>query len=323
MLNNTLTAVPGIRVGQAQDFDALTGCTVILCPPETVGGVDQRGGAPGTRETDLLRPMHLVQHVHAIMLSGGSAFGLAAADGVMRYLEERAVGFQTPVARVPIVPAAILFDLDIGRADRRPDAAMGHAACEAASDQPVVQGCVGAGTGAKVGSLMGTPFATKSGIGSASFDLGDGLVIAALIAVNAIGDVVDRDGTILAGLRMPPDGKRFAGTQTLLRQVGRVAPGSATVIGVVATNARLDKEHANKLAQMGQDGFAQAIRPAHTLYDGDTLFALATGQRPADNNADFNVVSAFAADVVAEAIRNAVREATSMGGIPAARDVKS
>jgi len=237
----------------------------------------------------------------------------------MRYLEEHGVGVQTSVARVPIVPAAILFDLDIGRADRRPDSAMGYAACQGASDQPVAQGCIGAGAGAQVGRLMGTPFATKSGIGSARLDLGDGLIIAALIAVNAIGDVVDQDGSILAGLRTPPDGKRFAGTQTLLRQANRPAPGSATVIGVVATNARLDKEHVNKLAQMGQDGFAQAIRPAHTMYDGDTLFALATGQRPAD----FNVISAFAADVVAEAIRNAVREATSMGGIPAARDVKT
>src|SRR5258708_25643392 len=177
-LTNSLTDVPGMRVGHAQDYGALTGCTVILCPPDTVGGVDQRGGAPGTRETDLLRPMHLVQHIHAIMLAGGSAFGLAAADGVMRYLEEQGIGFETPVARIPIVPAAILFDLDLGRADRRPDAAMGYTACQAASDAPVAQGCVGAGTGAKVGSMLGTGFATKSGIGSASIDLGDGLIVA-------------------------------------------------------------------------------------------------------------------------------------------------
>src|SRR5215468_11063152 len=187
-MNNTLTDVPGLQVGHAQDLDGLTGCTVILCPPNTVGGVDQRGGAPGTRETDLLRPMHLVQHVNAIMLAGGSAFGLAAADGVMRYLEEHGIGHETPVARVPIVPGAILFDLDIGRADRRPDAAMGYAACEAASDGPVGQGCVGAGTGARVGALLGASFATKSGIGSASVDLGDGLIVAALVAVNASGD---------------------------------------------------------------------------------------------------------------------------------------
>jgi L-aminopeptidase/D-esterase-like protein len=318
-MNNTLTDVPGLRVGHAHDLDALTGCTVVLCPPHTTAGVDQRGGAPGTRETDLLRPMHLVQHVHAILLAGGSAFGLAAADGVMRYLEALGIGFETPAARVPIVPGAILFDLDIGRADRRPDAAMGYAACEAASDGPVAQGCVGAGAGAKVGSLMGTAFATKSGIGSASADLGDGLIVAALIAVNAVGDVVDRDGTILAGLRTPPDGKQFAGTHNLLRQMSRVVPGTSTVIGVVATNASLDKESINKVAQMAHDGLAQAIRPAHTLFDGDTLFALATGDIPAN----VSVIGAFAADVVAEAIRNAVREATSMGGVLAARDVKT
>ncbi len=316
-LNNTLTDIPGIRVGHAQDLEALTGCTVVLCPPHTVGGVDQRGGAPGTRETDLLRPMHLVQQVHAILLAGGSAFGLAAADGVMRYLEAHGIGFETPAARVPIVPSAILFDLDIGRADRRPDAAMGYAACEAASVGPVIQGCVGAGAGAKVGSLLGTAFATKSGIGSASIDLGDGLIVAAMIAVNAIGDVVDRDGTILAGVRMPPDGKQFAGTYNVLKQMSRVVPGTSTVIGVVATNARLDKESVNKVAQMAQDGLAHAIRPAHTMFDGDTLFALATGDIPAN----VSVIGAFAAEATAEAIRNGVRAATTAGGVLAARDV--
>src|SRR5258706_725570 len=299
-LMRTLTDVPGFRVGHAHDIDALTGCTVVLCPPNTVGGVDQRGGAPGTRETDLLRPMHLVQHVHAVMLAGGSAFGLAAADGVMRYLEEHQIGFETPVARVPIVPGAILFDLDIGRADCRPDADMGHAACEAASNDPVIQGCVGAGSGAKVGGLLGPSFATKSGIGSASVDLGDGLIVAALMAVNATGDVVGRDGTILAGLRTAPESKQFAGIYNLLRQMRRAIPGTSTVIGVVATNARLNKEEINKVAQMGQDGLAQAIRPAHTMFDGDTLFALATGEIPAN----LSLIGAFAPDAVAEEIRN-------------------
>ncbi len=317
-MNGTLTDVPGLRVGHAHDLQALTGCTVVLCPPRSVGGVDQRGGAPGTRETELLKPMHLVQHVHAILLAGGSAFGLAAADGVMRFLEERQIGFETPVAHVPIVPGAILFDLDIGRADRRPDAVMGYAACEAASNGPVEQGCVGAGAGAKVGSLMGTAFATKSGIGSVSVDLGDGLIVAALMAVNAVGDVIDRDGAILAGLRQPPQGLQFAGTLNLLKQSSRVIPGASTVIGVVATNAKLDKEGINKVAQMAQNGLAQAIRPAHTMFDGDTLFALATGEVPAN----VSVIGAFAADAVAESIRSAVREATPMGGIPAARNVK-
>jgi L-aminopeptidase/D-esterase-like protein len=253
------------------------------------------------------------------MLAGGSAFGLAAADGVMRYLEERGIGFKTSAAHVPIVPGAILFDLDIGRADRRPDAAMGYAACEAASADPVAQGCVGAGAGARVGSLMGTAYATKSGIGSASIDLGGGLIVAALIAVNAVGDVIERDGTILAGLRRPPDGKQFAGTLNLMRQSSAITPGTSTVIGVVATNARLDKESVNKLAQMAHNGLAQAVNPAHTMFDGDTLFALAAGNLPAN----VSVIGAFAADAVAEAVRNAVKVATSMGGIPAARDVKS
>jgi L-aminopeptidase/D-esterase-like protein len=318
-MNGTLTDVPGFQVGHAQDLDALTGCTVVLCPPHTVGGIDQRGGAPGTRETDLLRPMHLVQHVNAVLLSGGSAFGLAAADGVMRYLEERNIGYETSVARVPIVPAAILFDLDLGRADRRPDAAMGYTACQAASGDPVVQGCVGAGTGAKVGSLMGTAFATKSGIGSASLDLGDGLIVAALVAVNAVGDVIEQDGTILAGLRLPPDGIQFSDSRQLLKQVSRIVPGTNTVIGVVATNAQLDKEGVNKVAQMAQNGLALAVRPAHTLFDGDTLFALAKGEIPAN----VSVIGAFAAEVVATAIRNAVREATTLGGMPAARNIKN
>lgn len=317
-MNGTLTDIPGLRVGHAQDNEAVTGCTVILCPPGTVGGVDQRGGAPGTRETDLLHPLHLVQHVNAILLGGGSAFGLAAADGVMRYLEGQGIGYETPVARVPIVPAAILFDLDIGRADRRPDAEMGYAACLAASADPVTQGSVGAGTGCKVGTLLGKGFATKSGIGSASLDLGDGLIVAALIAVNAIGDIVDADGSILAGVRQPPEGKQFAGTLNLLKQMNRATPGTNTVIGVVATNAKLDKEAINKVAQMGQDGFAQAIRPAHTMFDGDTLFALATGTHPAN----LNVIGAYAAEVVAAAIRSAVRAATTLGEVPSAQDIE-
>src|SRR5689334_10164915 len=192
------------------------------------------------------------------MLAGGSALGLAAADGIMRYLEERQIGFEPRVAKVPIVPGAILFDLGIGRADRRPDAAMGYAACEGANDAPVEQGCIGAGTGATVGGFMGAAYATKSGIGSASIDLGDGLFVAALIAVNALGDVIDRDGTILAGLRQPPEGKYFADTRNLLRQMSRATPGTNTVIGVVATNARLDKEAVNKLAQLAQNGVAQS-----------------------------------------------------------------
>jgi L-aminopeptidase/D-esterase-like protein len=300
MENCTLTAVPGIRVGHATDPVGLTGCTVILCGESgAIGGVDQRGGAPGTRETDLLRPMHLVQHVHAVVLAGGSAFGLAAADGVMRSLREHGVGYDTRVARVPIVPAAILFDLAVGRPDVYPDAEMGYAACLAATDEPVVEGRIGVGTGCTAGKAFGSAGSRATGIGSAAVDLGGGLIVAALIAVNPFGDVVGEDGRILAGTRLP-DG-RFADTLAVMRRMTQMTlddPG-ATVIGVVATNARLAKEQVNKIAQMAHDGLARAIRPAHTMFDGDTIFALATGEVVAD----VNLVGAYAAEVTAEAIR--------------------
>lgn len=322
-LNNTLTDVPGISVGHATNTDAVTGCTVILCPPNTVGGVDQRGGAPGTRETDLLHPMHLVNAVNAVLLSGGSAYGLAAADGVMRYLEEHDIGYkvQIPGAElvVPIVPSAILMDLGIGRSDVRPDSTMGYAACLAATTDPVAQGSVGAGTGCRIGAMMGNELATKGGIGSASVDLGDGLIVSALIAVNAVGDVVDEAGQIIAGLRQSPDSNQFAGAMNLMRMMARVVevPSSGnTVIGVVATNARLTKDEINKVAQMAHDGLAQAVRPSHTMFDGDTIFSLATGQIPANVNA----IGAFAAEAVAISIRNAVRAAHTLGGVRSLRD---
>ena len=301
----------------------LTGCTVVLCEAGAVGGVDQRGGAPGTRETDLLRPMHLVQKVHGVMLAGGSAFGLAAADGVMRYLAERGVGVKAGPARVPIVPAAILFDLAVGSADARPDAEMGYAACLAASDEAVAQGNVGAGTGCSAGKLLGARHATKTGIGSAAIELGGGLVVAALIAVNPFGDVVDEAGRIIAGTRPlrtgPLRGEGYADTLVLLRgMTGRLALriAGATVIGVVATNARLDKEQVNKVAQMAQDGLARTIRPAHTLFDGDTLFALATGRV----RASVTLVGAYAAEAVAQAIIAAAQTAAAAGGLPAGAD---
>lgn len=322
MSNKGLTAVPGIRVGHATDPVGLTGCTVILCEEGAVGGVDQRGGAPGTRETDLLRPMHLVERVHGVLLTGGSAFGLAAADGVVRYLEERGIGFDTGVAKVPIVPAAVIFDLNLGDPAARPDAAMGYAACQAATDGPVAEGNVGAGTGASAGKLLGIPRAMKTGVGSAAVHLGDGLVVAALMVVNPFGNVVDsQSGQILAGVR-PPDMERPADVLNLLRffhEQGllRPFPANNTVIGVVATNARLNKEAVNKVAQMAQDGIARAVRPAHTMYDGDTLFALATGEKPAD----VSLVGALAAEVVAQAIARAATTAESAGGLPAWRDL--
>ncbi len=340
-----ITAVPGIRVGHATDPVGLTGCTVVLCEKGAVGGVDQRGGAPGTRETDLLRPMHLVQEVHAVLLAGGSAFGLAAAEGVMRYLEEKGVGFDAQVARVPIVPAAILFDLDLGVRGHwsgvrghttsvcaRPDAEMGYVACQAATDGPVVEGNVGAGAGATVGKIMGLGRAMKSGVGSAAISLGGGLVVGALVAVNPLGDVIDPStGEILAGARRPHSddladtlavmrGRRMDATDVERGQPGSMAATfSHTVIGVVVTNAQLTKEETNKVAQMAQDGIARAVRPAHTMFDGDTLFALATGDEPADAN----LVGGHAPEAVIQAIVRAVRAAEGVAGLPAWRDLQS
>lgn len=332
-LNNSITDVPGVKVGQVEDDDALTGCTVVLTMDGAVGGVDQRGGAPGTRETDTLRPMHIVEKVHAIVLAGGSAFGLDAASGVVRFLEEQGVGYPTGVAKVPIVPAAILFDLGIGRADVRPDAAMGYRACEAATSEMPVEGNAGAGMGATVGKILGMAGAMKSGIGTASEDLGGGVVVGAIVAVNALGNVIDPEtGRTLAGTRPVKIGPvgvgategHFADALAVMKgMVGKVALRFAsrgnTVIGVVATNARLTKEHANKVAQMAHDGIARTIRPAHTMLDGDTIFALSTGGK----SGDVNLIGAFAAEVVARAIVSAVQNATALAGLPAAGDFES
>jgi L-aminopeptidase/D-esterase-like protein len=325
-LTNAITDVPGILVGHAQDETALTGCTVILCEKGAVGGVDQRGGAPGTREVDILHPMHLVTKVHGVVLAGGSAFGLEAATGVMRYLEEKGVGFDTHIAKVPIVPAAILFDLGIGKSDVRPDAAMGYLACQNASPEPPAEGNVGAGTGATVGKVLGMGQCMKSGIGTASMEIGAGVIVGAITAVNAFGDVIDPStGQIIAGARSKDVGPLHIGSpgffadtlQVMQTLIGRTALGFGsrgnTVIGVVATNAKLDKEAANKIAQMAHDGLARTIRPAHTMLDGDTIFALATGEHAAD----VNIVGAYAAEVFAQAILRAVRLAKPVAGIPA------
>lgn len=292
--NATITAVPGIRVGQATDPLGLTGCTVLLCEKGAVAGVEQRGGAPATRETDLLLPLHLVQKVHAVLLAGGSAFGLAAADGVMRYLEERGIGFNARVAKVPIVPAANIFDLALGDPQARPDATMGYAACQAATDAPVEQGNVGAGTGASAGKVLGPGRAIKSGLGSAAVSLGGGLAVGALVAVNPFGDVVDpQSGRILAGARKLRSDELADTLAVLKSMAGKLILrfASNTLVGAVATNARLTKEQANKVAQMAQDGIARAVRPAHTMFDGDTLFALSTGRK----RADVNLIGAYAA----------------------------
>ena len=328
-LNNSITDVRGIEVGHAQNEEALTGCTVILCRNGAVAGVDVRGGAPGTRETDLLDPVNLVDKVHAIVLAGGSAFGLDAANGVMRYLEEKNIGFNTGVARVPIVPSAILYDLNLGRANVRPDSAMGALAAASAVSTPPAEGNVGAGTGASVGKMFGPALAMKSGIGNASMDIGGGVVVGAIVAVNAWGDVINPDtGEIVAGLRsgnVGPlrigKGRQFADTLAMMKtSTGRGVLGLAnrgnTVIGAVATNAKLTKAQATKVAQMAHDGLARTIRPAHTMLDGDTIFALSTGTK----KADVSTVGAFAAEVIAQAILRAVRMAKSVGGVPGLRE---
>jgi L-aminopeptidase/D-esterase-like protein len=329
-LNNAITDVPGIRVGHAQNEEALTGCTVVLCEQGAIGGVDQRGGAPGTRETDAMHPMHLVNEVHAVVLAGGSAFGLDAATGAVRYLEERGVGFDVRVARVPIVPAAILFDLGIGRGDVRPDAEMGYQACLNASVDPPAEGNIGAGTGATVGKILGLDGAMKSGIGTASLEIGSGVIVGAIAAVNVFGDVVDpTTGQIIAGARVVQDGSEmigrgpyFADSMYVMESlVGGTILGfmsrENTAIGIVATNARFDKEQINKVAQMAQDGLARTVRPAHTMLDGDTIFALATGEV----EADVNIVGAFAAEVFSQAMLRAVYSAKPAAGLPSAAEV--
>jgi len=316
---NAITDVKGIKVGHYTDLEAATGCTVVLCEEGAIGGVDVRGAAPGTRETDLLRPMHLVERVHAVLLTGGSAFGLDAAGGVMRYLEERGIGFDVKVAKVPIVPAAVLFDLAIGDPKVRPDAEAGYAACLAASEGPVAEGNVGAGTGATVGKLLGPKLATKSGLGTASQKIGKGIIVGGIVAVNAFGDVVDpKSGEIIAGTRKPVVGGFLNTAEGIKGDLGQtVLAFASTTIGVVATNAYLTKEQVNKMAQMAHNGLAMAIRPAHTMFDGDTIFALSLGKK----KADVSVIGSVAAEVMAQAVVRAVTQAEGLLGVPAARDL--
>lgn len=310
----------GLKVGHFTDPRRPTGCTVVIAERGAVAGVDVRGAAPGTRETDLLSPVNSVEAVHAVLLSGGSAFGLDAAGGVMRWLDERGVGLEVGPSRVPIVPAAILFDLWVGDPTIRPDAAAGHAACAAATSAEPARGSVGAGAGATLGKLFGIARAMKGGIGSASVKVG-ALTVGALVAVNAMGDVIDpASGAPLAGAR-GDDGRPMGTTREFLagRLPERLSAGMATTLGVIATDARLTKAQATKLAQMGHDGLARVIDPLHTPFDGDTLFALATGASGVPGN--LTVLGTMAAHAVSLAVLDAVKSASGLPGLPAWRDL--
>lgn len=311
-LEGAITDVPGIDVGHFTDPRRPTGCSVVIAREGAVGGVDVRGAAPGTRETDLLAPTNTVEAVHAVLLAGGSAFGLDAASGVMRWLEAQGIGLPVGPARVPIVPGAVLFDLGVGDPTIRPDAAAGQAACAAASAQPPAEGCVGAGAGATVGKVFGQAFAMKGGIGTASVRVG-GVTVGALVACNALGDVIDPDtGRVIAGARSA-DGLTLRDTRrALLAGEPPLAPlaGTNTTIGVIATDATLTKAQATRLAQAGHDGLARTINPVHTPFDGDTLFALATGRSA--THPGMMVLATMAAEAVAQATLRAVLAARTL-----------
>ncbi len=341
----SLRDVPGLRVGHATDRERATGCTVVLATDGAVAGVDVRGSAPGTRETDLLRPTALVERIHAVLLTGGSAFGLAAADGVMRWLDQRGIGLDTGVRKVPLVPAAVLFDLGVGEG-AYPGPSEGYAACDAAaSEDGSIEGSVGAGTGATVGKLAGPQLATKSGVGTAARLLPGGVVVGALAATNAVGNVVADDGSILGGVRSP-GGSGFLGAAEAIglaagamaeaaaragtsagpspqsaeaapSDTRHAAPGTNTTLAVIGTNASLDRAGCRKLAELGHDALAIAIRPVHTMLDGDTVFALATGTGQPLGPVEFTALGVAAVEALVEAIQRSVLEAESLAGVRA------
>ena len=323
--NDGITNVPGFSVGHFTDRQAATGCTVVLCGDGAVGGVDVRGSAPGTRETDMLRPTTLISEVHAVLLTGGGPFGLDAALGVVRYLEERDVGLKIGGVVVPIVPSAVLFDLSVVTHKVRPGPDDGHEASKNASSGPVAEGTVGAGTGATVAKLLGQRRAVKGGIGTASVDLGGGLVVGAVVAVNALGDVFDPDtGELIAGPRAGGGDGMVSGLAEITSPGSIEAsdsPLTNTTIGVVATNARLSKEQANKLASVAHDGLALAVRPAHTMSDGDTIFALASGEW--DRPPQMLRLCAAAVVCVSQAIVRGVERAEGLAGIPGVSELAS
>lgn len=324
MNNLGITSVPGVRVGHYTDITNATGCTVVLCEGGAVGGVDVRGSAPGTLGTDSLAPTALVEQIHAVVLSGGSAFGLNAVAGVVSYLEEKGVGIEFGNATIPIVSGAILFDLGIVGGDVRPGPDEGRAACLAASSCTVDEGTVGAGTGATVAKLLGRDRGLKGGIGTSALDLGDGLVVGAIVAVNAVGGVVDPETSEIVAGPLDEDGLTMLDSMKIITSPGFETPqpraGQNTTIGVVATNATLTKSQANKLADVSHDGLAMAVRPAHLMSDGDTMFALATGEH--DSKANMNRLCAAAALCTSRAIVRAVRKATGLGGVKAVPEIQ-
>ncbi|SPF51432.1 conserved hypothetical protein [Candidatus Sulfopaludibacter sp. SbA4] len=309
-----LTDIPGIRVGHVSDFEAITGCTAILCEQGAVGGVDIRGSASGTQEISTLDPGHVDPQVHGILLAGGSAFGLEAAAGVRRYLEHRGVGVAAGPAKVPIVPAAVIFDLPISKPGVRPNVAMGEAAAAAATTDAVAEGSVGAGTGATIGKIFGMKQAMKGGVGSFTVALSGGVLVASLAVVNALGDVRDpATGKIVAGARKAAGSREFADTPEVMKRGSAINfIRSNTTLGVIATNAKLTKVQATKLAQFASLGMARTIYPVNTMADGDTVFALSIG----DREADINILGVAAAEALAEAILRAVRLAKTLGGVP-------
>lgn len=309
MYTGYLTDVKGIRVGHSMDEDALTGVTVILLPEETTAGVDVRGGAPGTRETDLLRPENLVKYVHGIVLSGGSAFGLDSASGAMKYLEENSIGLDVGVAKVPIVPAAVIFDLGCGNPDVRPDLQMGYDACMNASTGEVRQGNIGAGIGATVGKILGNDYAMKSGLGSASIKVGD-LVVSAITICNAFGDVFDYERNEHIAGCFDIKTKEFKNTLEVMKSGFVNSNNTNTTISVVATNGIFDKAQCTKISAMAHNGYANSIYPVHTLADGDTIFTASTGEV----EADVNLVGALASKVIARAVANSIYNTKGLGG---------
>ena len=309
----SITDIEGIKIGHDQDLDAATGCTVVIGEAGVTAGVDVRGGAPGTRETDLLDPVNLVEQIHAVVMAGGSSFGLDSASGVMQYLEEKGVGLDVFVTKVPIVCGAVLFDLTIGDHRVRPNKEMGYQACLNADDTECEEGCVGAGTGATVGKILGMERCMKSGLGTYCIQTGD-LKIGAIVAVNCLGDVIDpKTGETLAGV-LDENGKRFLNSEEIMIKEfsdRKIEFSGNTTIGVIVTNAKLTKPEANKVASMAHNGYGRTMRPAHTMFDGDTIFAVATGRV----DKDVSVAGLLAAKIMEQAVIRAVKQATPLCGL--------